>query len=152
MSQRNINGLTGNGHFGYQQTKEPVARMRTGHIYRNDSNPNSLARINTCTRKAYQKATVNVPVAVKPFAFAGRIKTLCCNDPVIKEIRCKKHCDEQICYFTISQEICVEIPVHFGAKTCLGETWIECHEVTTDGCDDCDDSDHNNDKCHNCGD
>lgn len=42
----------------------------------------------TCTRRAYQRANVSVPVSVKPFSFAGPTNTLCCSDPVIKNIRC----------------------------------------------------------------
>ncbi len=91
---------------------------------------------NTCTRNAYQRARVSVPVAVKPFTFAGPTEAFCCGDPIIKEIRCTGT-KNRICYFTISQEICVEIPIHFGANACVGSTWVDCLEASTDDCDDC---------------
>lgn len=93
----------------------------------------------TCIRKAYQKATVSTPVTIRPFSFAGPTKTVCCSEPVIKDIKFKPRCNEDVCYFTISQEICVEIPIHFGAQACLGDSWIDCHEASTEECDDCDD-------------
>jgi len=93
---------------------------------------------NTCSKYAYQKANVSVPVMVKPYALTGPANSFCCNEPTITNLQCKPHGNKQICCFTISQEICVEIPVQFGAQVCAGEPLIECHEVSLDPCSDCD--------------
>lgn len=93
---------------------------------------------NTCSKFAYQKANVSVPVMVKPVAWVGSANSFCCNEPTIDNFQCKPHGNKQICCFTISQEICVEIPVQFGAQVCSGEPWIDCHEVSVDPCSNCD--------------
>jgi len=93
---------------------------------------------NTCSNFAYQKANVSVPVMVKPFARVGSANSFFCNEPTIDNFQCKPHGNKQICCFAISQEICIEIPVQFGAQVCAGEPWIDCHEVTAYPCSDCD--------------
>ncbi len=92
----------------------------------------------TCSRLAYQRATVNVPVYVKPFSFVGPSHTYCSDEPAISNLHCQPHGKKQICCFTISQDICVEIPVHFGAHACAGESWIDCQSSSTESCGDCD--------------
>lgn len=95
---------------------------------------------NTCVRTAYQRAVVSVPVAVKPFSVAGPTNTLCCSDPVVTNVRCTGTKD-RICYFTITQEICVEVPIHFGAEAHVGEPGVDCLETSLEECDDCVESD-----------
>lgn len=92
----------------------------------------------TCSRFAYQRATVNVPVFVKPFTFVGPANTYCCDEPVLTNLHCKPQGNKQICCFTISQDICVEIPVHFGAQACAGESWVDCHSTSAESCGDYD--------------
>lgn len=88
----------------------------------------------TCTRFAYQRANVSVPVVVKPFSFAGPTTTMCCDEPKLKDIRCEWG-DNRICYFTFTQEICVEVPIHFGANATAGKPSIECLPVSLEKCD-----------------
>ncbi len=91
---------------------------------------------NACLRMAYQRAVVSVPLAVKPYSVAGPTNTLCCNDPVITNVRwggAKK----QVCYFTITQEICVEVPVYFGAEAFTGTPGVVCLPASLADCDDC---------------
>jgi hypothetical protein len=95
----------------------------------------------TCPAKAFQQATVCVPVTVVPFAEAGKPKTTCCGDPIImpgKDTCCGR--PNGTCSFTISQRICVEVPVIFGAKTVVGAPSVECEKVSDkDICKKCDD-------------
>ncbi len=104
----------------------------------NDGLVDTISHDNICTNKTYQRVTVNVPIAVKPFSFTGETKTTCCSDPIIKKITyaCNSN-KEQVCYFTISQEICVEVPVYFGAAAYAGKFRVKCHEASTDDCSDC---------------
>lgn len=111
-------------------------RKNRGNLQFDPADPDNADKI--CTRHAFQRAKVNVPVAVKPFSFAGPAKTFCESDPVLKKIRWKRRCQEEICYFTFSQEICVEIPIHFGAKARAGKPWVDCHEAWAEDCGDCD--------------
>lgn len=87
----------------------------------------------TCTKTTYQRAKVSVPVVVKPISFAGPTTTLCKSEPVIKDIRCTGT-DNQVCYFTIVQEICVEVPIHFGANATVGLPSVDCLPVSLDNC------------------
>lgn len=80
-----------------------------------------------CPAVGFQKVGVCVPVTVTPFAHAGATKTKCCGEPIVKsgETMCpgKKN---GVCTFTISQTICVEVPVEFGAITTVGDTFVDC--------------------------
>ncbi len=80
-----------------------------------------------CPAVGYQDVVVGVPVEIKPFAKVGKIKTECIGKPVID--RGGKVCEgrhREICKFTVSQKIRVEVPVIFGAKAEVGEAQIEC--------------------------
>ncbi len=88
-----------------------------------------------CKRIVHQKARVALPMAIDPFAIVGKIKTKCCGTPSISVSPCDE-CKE-ICHFIITQEICIEIPIKFGANTEVEETFIECEKAHIDGyCDD----------------
>lgn len=115
---------------------------------------------NTCTSRAYQRATVSVPVSVKPFSKAGKSRTYCSSKPVLREVRCERICDyeryyddedcykgydkecccgnsksdDEICCFVFTQEICIEVPVRFGAVVHADQPWVQCHEVSTVPC------------------
>ncbi len=94
---------------------------------------------NTCPTTAFQLVDVCVPVTVIPFAHAGTPKTLCCGEARVnpgKDECCGR--PNGTCTFTLSQKICVEIPVVFGAKAVVGATSVECEKVSTKNiCKDC---------------
>lgn len=93
----------------------------------------------TCPAVGYQSASICVPVTVTPFANAGATVTKCCGDPVVTPGR--ETCGglkNGTCSFTISQEICVAVPVAFGATASVGETYVACNGVSaSDICTDC---------------
>lgn len=93
----------------------------------------------SCPAVGFQKASVCVPVTVAPFARTGTTITKCCGDPLVVEgdMSCpgKKN---GVCSFTISQVICVEVPVSFGATATVGDTFVECLEASDkDICRNC---------------
>lgn len=95
----------------------------------------------TCPAVGYQRVGVCVPVTVTPFAQAGTTNTTCCGDPVIStgDTTCagKKN---GVCTFTLSQTICVEVPVSFGATANVGDTYVDClGSSANDICTTCDD-------------
>ena len=70
---------------------------------------------------------MGVPVERKAFAKVGRVKTECICKPIID--RSGKDCEglpREVCKFTISQKIAVEVPIIFGGKTEIGEARINC--------------------------
>ena len=80
--------------------------------------------VQTCPAVGYQSASVCVPVTVTPFAEAGSTTTKCCGDPIVTPGR--ETCDgvkNGSCFFTISQNICVAVPVAFGAVATVGVRW-----------------------------
>ena len=98
----------------------------------------SCGEIPPCETFTYQTATVCVPVIVTPTAVSGPTRTLCCGDPVVipNERACTS--GNLHCYFTVSQRVCIEIPITFGATATVGDARITCEDVGTDGCTDCD--------------
>ena len=86
----------------------------------------------TCPAIGYQKASVCVPVTVTPFAKPGDTKTFCCGEPVITEGI--EPCEGKVggsCSFTITQNICVAVPVEFGAVSKVGDTTVTCGETSS---------------------
>lgn len=95
--------------------------------------------LETCEAVGYQTATVCVPVTVKPFAHAGIPSTFCCNGPRITpgEEPCPGTVNGS-CKFTMTQDVCVAVPIKFGAKTEIGDPSVDCGEATDeDICTDC---------------
>ena len=85
----------------------------------------------------YQRSTVCVPVTVTPFAHVGTPVTKCCGEPVVTAGDvCTRN--GGVCRFTISQEICVAVPVEFGARAVAGTPSVQCGEASnTNICTDC---------------
>ena len=82
----------------------------------------------TCPAVGYQSASICVPVTVTPFAQAGTTVTKCCGSPVV--IPSREVCGgvkNGSCFFTISQDICVAVPVEFGAVATVGDSFVSCN-------------------------
>ena len=93
----------------------------------------------TCPAIGYQKATVCVPVTVTPFARAKTTTSFCCGDPIITpgRVTCPGTVNGS-CTFTITQNICVAVPVDFGATTYVGAPAVQCGDATKeDVCTNC---------------
>ncbi len=94
-------------------------------------------RPNFCETVTFQPATVCVPVTVTPLAIPGRTRTICCGDPVIMPGAKRCPAGTRSCFFTITQRICVEVPVAFGARTSVGEPQVDCKEASEEFCPAC---------------
>ena len=80
-----------------------------------------MNEIQTCPAVGYQSASVCVPVTVTPFAQTGETVTRCCGEPVVMQGNTCAGTRNGSCVFTISQDICVSVPVAFGATAAVGE-------------------------------
>ena len=93
-------------------------------------NPEVLNETQTCPAVGYQSASICVPVTA----------TKCCGTPVVTPGR--EVCNGMkngSCVFTITQDICVAVPVEFGAVATVGDTYVSCNEVSdNDICTGCD--------------
>ena len=81
----------------------------------------------TCPTISYQQADVCVPVTVSPYATAGTTTTHCCGDPIV--VSGKNTCAGRkgdVCVFTVTQRVCVEVPVAFGATATVGDAYVDC--------------------------
>lgn len=89
-----------------------------------------------CPVVGYQDVNVCIPVTIKPFGEAGNAKTQCLGNAVVTP-GCS-HCpgkQGEVCRFTISQKLRVEVPVIFGARAEIGDASVECGD--TDGSGHC---------------
>lgn len=92
-----------------------------------------------CPTVGYQAASVCVPVTVTPYANAGATLTKCCGSATV--IPGRQICSgvkNGVCSFTLSQNVCVAVPVEFGANASVGEAYVECLGASAeDICTDC---------------
>lgn len=82
---------------------------------------------NGCPTVSYQDVNVCVPVTIKAYGEIGTAKTQCLGKAIVS---CgSDDCTEKsgnVCKFTISQNLRVEIPVMFDAKAEAGEAIVDC--------------------------
>lgn len=93
-----------------------------------NTNSDTVNEAQTCPAVGYQSASICVPVTVTPFAQAGTTVTKCCGSPVV--IPGREVCGgvkNGSCFFTISQDICVAVPVEFGAVATVGDSFVSCN-------------------------
>ncbi len=93
-----------------------------------------------CSAVGFQDVNVCIPITIKPFGEAGNAKTQCLGRPVVVA-----GCDKcqgkpgDVCKFTISQKLRVEVPVIFGARAEVGEASVDCGCAEGfGGCNSCD--------------
>lgn len=93
----------------------------------------------SCESTFFQKETVCVPVTVTPFATSKNATARCCGNPVVtKQDSCPR--GEKTCTFTVTQPLCIEVSIEFGADIDTGEASVICGDISKEGCD-CDDTD-----------
>lgn len=86
----------------------------------------------TCGDVVTQRMSVCVPVTVTPWARAGAITAECCGEPVLTPGTAVCPGDEDAsCSFTISQQLCMQIPLYFGATAVPGTPRADCEGVET---------------------
>lgn len=87
-----------------------------------------------CEAVFYQKETVCVPVKVTPFAKPGTATAVCCGEP---QVHTGGQCygNQTSCSFTITQSLCVQIPISFGAMIETGAAVVSCGTVSENQCD-----------------
>lgn len=88
----------------------------------------------SCEAVFFQKEKVCVPVKVTPFANPGMATATCCGEPsVVVGGQCQGN--RTSCDFTITQTLCIEIPISFGAVIETGKAVVQCGDVTKEPCD-----------------
>ncbi len=101
--------------------------------------------IQTCEATAYQPFSVCVPVTVTPFAIPGDTTTVCCGPPTVTPgTPTCPGVENGSCTFTITQNICVAVPIEFGATPVVGNPFVQCGTASAEdictGCGDVNDA------------
>jgi len=100
--------------------------------YLSNAHITNEAEQQSCSAITYQSATLSIPVTVNPVVNTGNINTFCCGEPVISISSCSVKNNERPnggCRFTITQSICIEIPIEFSAKAHIETPGVQCGEV-----------------------
>lgn len=84
---------------------------------------------NSCTKINRQCADVSIPLDIEPTADIEDIKISCYEAPCISF---KKKCDNK-CSITITQRICLDIPITYSVSTNSGDLSVDCESC---GCED----------------
>ncbi len=95
--------------------------------------------VQTCETTAYQAFSVCVPVTVTPFVLPGTSATVCCGPPTITPgpPACPG-VQNGSCVFTITQDLCMSIPIEFGANSVVGDPFVQCGTASSENlCTDC---------------
>ena len=106
-----------------------------------DLNTTPIDTTQTCPAVGYQSASICVPVTVTPFAQTGATLTKCCGSPVVTPgLDVCGGMKNGSCVFTISQDLCMAVPVEFGAVSTVGDTFVSCNGASSmDICTTCQD-------------
>lgn len=87
-----------------------------------------------CESVFFQKENVCVPVTVTPQATPGTATATCCGRPVVT-IGGQCPGSRTSCSFTITQDLCIRIPISFGAVIETGTATVQCGTVSEEECD-----------------
>ncbi|MDD4803106.1 MAG: hypothetical protein PHF24_09240 [Syntrophomonas sp.] len=86
-----------------------------------------------CLTTASQLVNVCVPITIEPCVHVGPTRTICCGTATIGEVPCGE-VPRPSCTFTVSQLICVEVPLAFRATATPGEEYVTCGDAATGEC------------------
>lgn len=88
-----------------------------------------------CDVVAYQPATVCVPVSISPVVTTGEASLRCCGNPTISDTPCRLGATANpTISFTLTQRICIAVPISIGAEVTTGTPVVTPEDPTTDGC------------------
>ncbi|MEG1683788.1 MAG: hypothetical protein RR295_08150, partial [Oscillospiraceae bacterium] len=77
----------------------------------------------SCGKVGVQCVNVSVPVEVTPRATVGAISVACQGTPTVS---CETSGSHGVCVITITQKVCMTIPVRYGVTTNVGDETIAC--------------------------
>lgn len=77
-----------------------------------------------CTKTAQQYADVSTSISLKSTATIGQLETECCGEP---SICCEETQCENMCKITITQKVCIKIPISYKIDACINEDGINCN-------------------------
>jgi len=108
----------------------------------NIDNCNPSCEDDKCNVNTFQEIDVCVPITIEPYVNLGDAIVECTDDPYITPFPCNTWNKNGTCKFTITQRLCVMIPVEFRAAVSSGPTSVICGNISDKDCpsNDCDNS------------
>lgn len=82
-----------------------------------------LCPVSGCSKSGTQCVEISKPVVLSPTAVVGTITTACQGNPVVE---CENNADGTACTVTLTQRVCVTIPVTFGVAMDESSPGIQC--------------------------
>jgi hypothetical protein len=94
-----------------------------------------------CRVTAFQEMDVCVPITIEPFVKLGEAQVECIEEPCLIPTPCHTWNKNGTCRFTLSQKICVMVPIEFKANTSSGNISVICGDTSDEDCPshECDD-------------
>ncbi|MCI2058532.1 MAG: hypothetical protein LKJ80_04920 [Oscillibacter sp.] len=80
-----------------------------------------------CNKSGTQCVAISEAVELTPTALVGTLTTACQGQPVIA---CKTSADGATCTVTLTQKVCVTIPVSYGVTSDPEDPTIACDDCT----------------------
>lgn len=102
-------------------------------LYKKDAGPlvsseeATRCPLSGCAKTAIQCVQVSEPVVLTPTASVGTATTACQGSPTVS---CETSPDGTHCTVTLTQKVCVTIPVQYGVTVTKGEPSIACDGVS----------------------
>lgn len=82
-----------------------------------------LCSTGSCSKVATQCVNISAPMTLQPAAVVGTVAVTCQGTPTIT---CVTNGDGTSCTLTMTQQICVSVPVRYGVTMTTGEATIGC--------------------------
>lgn len=80
----------------------------------------------TCTSISSQYSDVSLPIKLRPYVSVGDLKTECVGEPIVALRASHNATCSYGCEITITQTICMSIPIEYGATADIGEAVANC--------------------------
>ena len=106
-------------------------RKRKVWCFVSDSSVEILQAPTECPAIVNETVCVQADVTITPSVVVGTIESFCVGEPVIGACPGTPVAE---CTFTVSQNICVQIPLTFSAVAAAVPTGIVCGEPAVGGC------------------
>ena len=87
-----------------------------------------------CSKTGTQCVDIAAPLVLTPSAAVGTVSVTCQGSP---SIACVTEEDGSCCTVTMTQQICVSVPVRYGVTIATGEPTIACADNSCVGCGPC---------------
>lgn len=101
--------------------------MRINEAYEHDTllsfQTEESCPLNGCNKVGTQCVDITAPLTLTPTATVGTVTVACQGSPVIT---CVTSADGSSCTVTMTQQVCVSVPVRYGVNTTASEPSIAC--------------------------